>query len=167
MAASVAASVVWLTVAEIMTLTPGLFSGAASGLPSDFVELGIDLDSDFLLVTGAFDCADDGLAGACSGLLASVDALTLTLAGTLPADFCAVVPGFAAEVLDGGEARSVSRSVVRLTAGFFIAFAVGLTKDSSLLMHDKSMAKPFPETKNRSNVLNQKLLSIAYGTNFP
>lgn len=52
-----AASVVWLTVAVIITLTPDLFSGWATDLPG----LSTVFDSDFF-VTGAFDCAATGFA---------------------------------------------------------------------------------------------------------
>ena len=52
-----AASVVWLTVAVIITATPGRFStlAATGGFTAT-------LDSDFLLVTETFNCADAGFA---------------------------------------------------------------------------------------------------------
>ncbi len=60
MAANAAASVVWLTVGVIITFTPGRDSGAAATLVDLLVfasaDLTADFDSDFLVVTGAFDC---------------------------------------------------------------------------------------------------------------
>ena len=95
-----------------MTLTPGLFSGGASGLLSARAETGTVLDSDFLVVTVAFNCADNGVASGftlcvvSAGVFVSDPAdtftetfgatLTLRVAGVLPRGLLAVltVPAF-------------------------------------------------------------------------
>ena len=135
MAASAAASVVWLTVGVIMTLTPGRDSTLASG----FADL--DFNSDFFVVTGAFDCTDTGFAldkAFAFGVAATAAPLAATLAvdcSTLPFGdatfvfasgfttfFSTVFTVFAAAVL-----AFVAASVGDDFAGFFIAFAIGST----------------------------------------
>jgi len=136
MAASVAASVVWLTVAVIITFTPGLFSTTGSALTStlDVADLAATLVaglaailvSDFLVVTGAFNCADTGVAA--NALAALVVALE--------PDFRAALVGGVVDLPDGAfpvvtragfaGVASVDSSTggVAVFAVFFIAFAM-------------------------------------------
>ena len=145
MAASAAASVVWLTLP-----TAGA-SALTSACGACFAAWPVILDSVFLVVTGAFNCAEAGPAAA-SGedlsttppALAGLGALTATVAGTgvdarfvvdvLPPDGVAGVRETAfdgeAPALPAGPAGNVWPScagAVWFFTGFFIAFAMEST----------------------------------------
>ncbi len=83
MAASVAASVVWLTVAVIMTDTPALASGLVSMISAALAVVGAPafFGSGFFAVTGAFDGAATGVSITFVAGLALLGALALAAGG--------------------------------------------------------------------------------------
>ncbi|WP_230089446.1 MULTISPECIES: hypothetical protein [Oxalobacteraceae] len=117
-----------------MTLTPG----RDSTFGSTFADLLADFTSDFLFVTGAFDCTDTGFAATLDETLAAgVFAAALVLAATAlawPADFAATT-FFSTVLLVFTAAADLALLAVSVWvfAGFFIAFAIGSTTKVMLL----------------------------------
>jgi hypothetical protein len=112
MAAKAAASVVWLTVDVIITFTPGLLSAFSAALTdlTDFASacLADDFDSDFLFVTGAFDCTgadfaatfDNGFAFADFATEDLLSGLVVFLTATLGCGFVALAATFTGALTD-------------------------------------------------------------------
>ncbi|WP_233588410.1 hypothetical protein [Herminiimonas sp. KBW02] len=120
-----------------MTLTPG----RDSTFGSTFADLLADFTSDFLFVTGAFDCTDTGFAATlAAGVFAAAllgELATLVLAATAfawPADLTATT-FFSTVLLDFTVAADLALLAVSVWvfAGFFIAFAIGSTTKVMLL----------------------------------
>jgi len=135
MAARVAASVVWLTVAVIMTATPGLdsgFTGSLAALPIGFA-------SDFLFVTGAFNFTGTDFAAALGkGLAATVLTDVFRVAGitlattplgcTLATLFKGLLDDFAVFVGGADLADGRLEATVFFGTGFAIALTAGFDK---------------------------------------
>ena len=124
-----------------MTLTPGRDSTFGSIL----ADLLTDFTSDFLFVTGAFDCTDTGFAATLDEGLATADFATtvadfvggfaaFTLVGAaLPTGLLATF--FATGWVDFATANlALLAATVGLFAGFFIAFAIGSTTNWVMLL---------------------------------
>jgi hypothetical protein len=114
MAAKAAASVVWLTVGVIITFTPGRVSGVAAFADLlDFAsaDFTADFDSDFLVVTGAFDCTGADFAATFGDVF--------TDAGFAVVDF--------GTGLDAALAVTLGCALVDLTGAAFTVFLTGAT----------------------------------------
>jgi hypothetical protein len=178
-----------------MTFTPGRFSGTASALVSFRADGATALDSDFLVVTGTFKCADNGLADAladsvgAAGVFGSVFA-ALTAAATVDARALDGFPtvGFAVadpDFSDDFDPASVFAPGLpaALTAADFVASCTGVGRDAgnaaviggffisfamASTIDSVCAAESCPEAAEiLCNVLNQKLLSIAQQRKHP